>query len=115
MSVLVFMTIPGLVLLLIVLVAVDRMGTWGSRRLRLPWRKDEAGRAIPAPGLDELDALFYASKRYELDQRQASLMLREEDEDGAPPRGKVDLDRGIAVIRRPGSRPEPPRRPGKDR
>jgi hypothetical protein len=98
MSVLVFMTIPGLVILLIVLVTVDRMGLWGSRRLRLPWRKDEADRAIPAPGLDELHALFYASKRYEMDQRRTSLMLREEDQDGAPPHTTVDLDKGVAII-----------------
>jgi hypothetical protein len=100
-TVIVFMTVPGVVLLLIGLVAVDRMGLWGSRRLRLPWRREPEGRAMSAPGLDELHAIFYASKLHEIRQRRTSLMLRDEEGDGAPPRGRIDLDTGRAVIRRP--------------
>ncbi|SEF92736.1 hypothetical protein SAMN04489712_102535 [Thermomonospora echinospora] len=94
-------SIPGVVLLLFGLAVIDRIGSAANRRLRLPWRRSEDGRPLAAAGIDELHALYYAAKRHELDQRQTSLMLREEEGDGAPPRSKVDLDTGTAVIRMP--------------
>jgi Family of unknown function (DUF6191) len=103
-SLIVFMTIPGLVILLVVAVAIDRMGLWSNRRLRLPWRTELEGRALSAPGLDEMHAIFYAAKRHEIDQRRTSLMLRDEENSAAPPRTGIDLDGGMAVIRRTGKR-----------
>jgi hypothetical protein len=95
----VFMTIPGLVIGLIVLAAFDRMGVWAHRRFRLPWRMD----GVSAPGIDEMHAILYASKRHELDQRRTSQLLRDDDHgDAAPPHSRVDLDGGKAVIRRVG-------------
>lgn len=102
-AVLLFLTIPGLMLLLVLFAAVDRLGLAANRRLRLPWRREEEGRPASAVGIDEMHALFYATKRYELDQRRTSLMLRDEEGDAAPPRSRVDLDRGSAVIRPPRS------------
>src|SRR6185503_19861685 len=75
------------------------MGLWANRNLRLPWRREEEGRPMSAPGLDEMHAIFYATKRQELDQRRTSLMLTDEEDDGAPHRSKVDLDKGTAVLR----------------
>lgn len=103
MALIVFMTIPGLVLLLIVLVAIDRLGLAANRRLRLPWRREDAGRPMSAPAIDEMHAILYATKRHELDQRRTSLMLRDEEKDGAPPRSEIDLDRGTATIRAQGT------------
>ncbi|MGH3387796.1 MAG: DUF6191 domain-containing protein [Actinomadura sp.] len=96
-AVIVFTSIPGLVLLLIAFAAIDRMGLAANRRLRLPWHSD--GRPMAAPGIDELHAIFYATKRHEMDQRRTSLMLRDEETDGAPPRSEVDLNAGSAIIR----------------
>lgn len=93
-------SVPGVVILLVVLAGIDSMGKAANRRLRLPWRKDAAGRPLASPGLEELHALYYATKRRELDERRTSLMLRDEEGDGAPPRCQVDLDAGTAVIRR---------------
>jgi hypothetical protein len=93
-------TIPGLVLGLVVLAAIDRMGLWANRRLRLPWRRDEQGRGVSAVGVDELSAFFQGTKRQQLDDKRSSLVLRDEENDGAPPRSTVDLDGGTAVIRR---------------
>lgn len=98
MAVIVFMTIPGVVLLLVTMVAIDRMGLAAHRRLRLPWRTEEAGRPLSAPGLDELHAILYATKRHELDQRRTSLVLRDDEHDGAPPHTQVDLTRGTATV-----------------
>ncbi|RAY11493.1 hypothetical protein DPM19_29755 [Actinomadura craniellae] len=94
MAVLVFLTIPGLVLALVAFAAVDRMGLWAHRRIRLPWIRD-GERAMSAPGLDELHAIFYAGKRHEIDQRRTSLVLRDEEGDGS----LIDLDGGTALLR----------------
>lgn len=96
-----FMTIPGLVLGLVAFAALDRAGLWAHRRFRLPWRRDEVGRPISAIAVGELDAFFHGTHRHQQEQRRSSLMLRDEENDGAPPRSRVDLDAGTAVVRRP--------------
>jgi hypothetical protein len=94
------MTLPGLVVGLVALAAVDRAGRWVSGRSGLPWYRD-GRRPAPAPGLDELQALFYASKRPAIEQRRLELVLRDDQHDGAPPRIHIDLDAGRAVITGP--------------
>lgn len=69
-------------------------------------RFPKAGRAsgghtstrLAAAGVEEITAFWYGSKRDELDQRAAQSMLRDEDTDGAPPRDRIDLDHGRAVL-----------------
>lgn len=92
-----FMTLPGLVVGLVSLAAVDRVGRWMSGRSGLPWYRD-GRRPAPAPGLDELQALFYASKRPAIEQRRLEFVLRDDQGDGAPPRIHLDLDTDRAVI-----------------
>ncbi|MDX2708828.1 DUF6191 domain-containing protein [Streptomyces sp. PA03-6a] len=90
----VFMTLPGLVILLIGVAFVDqvlRAGRWGGR----------SGQ-VSATGFEQLHASFSPGKRSELDERRATLMLRDEEGDGAPPRSRVDLGRGTALIVVPG-------------
>lgn len=55
-----FMTLPGLVVVLMGPAAVDRAGRSISGRSGLPWFRD-GRRPVTAPGLDELQALCYAS------------------------------------------------------
>jgi hypothetical protein len=98
MAVVAFMTIPGLVILLVLLTAVDGFGLLANKHFKVPWRKD-GNRPISAIGLDEGLALFHATKRHELDERQHALMMRDEEGDSAPPRTRIDLDGGKAVIR----------------
>lgn len=98
MAVAAFMTIPGLVILLVLLATVDGFGLLASRYVKISWRKD-GHRPISAIGLDEGLALFHATKRHELDERQHVLMMRDEEGDSAPPRTKIDLEGGKAVIR----------------
>jgi Family of unknown function (DUF6191) len=94
------MSLPGLVVLLVVLAALERFGWWAGNRSWLPWRKKLEGTPISAAGFDELDAFMSAGKRDELDQRNHSLMMRQEQDDGAPPLVDVDLDRGRIVLRK---------------
>jgi len=100
-----FLTLPGLVVGLVALAVVDRAGRWISGRSGLPWYRD-GRRPAPAPGLDELQALFYASKRPAIEQRRLELVLRDDQHDGAPPRIRIDLDAGRAVITGPARPPE---------
>ena len=54
---------------------------------------------ISATGFEQLHASFSPGKQNELEQRKTTLMLRDDEGDGAPPRTRVDLDAGVAVIR----------------
>jgi hypothetical protein len=79
--VLFFMTIPGLTVTLVALAALDRLGLWLRGRSGLPWYRD-GHRPAPAPGLDELQAVFYSSKRRTIDRRMAEFVLRDDECDG---------------------------------
>jgi hypothetical protein len=101
--VLFFMTVPGLAVILVALAALDRLGLWLHGRSGLPWYRD-GHRPAPAPGLDELQAVFYSSKRHTIDQRGAELVLRDDGYDGAPPHAGVDLiGRRVVITRVPRS------------
>lgn len=101
-SALVFASLPVLVLLLVAFAVIDRIGqAANASRLRLPWRKGADGRPLPAAGVEELHALYVSTKRHEIDERRTSLILREDEDDGAPPAKAVDLDAGTVVVRRP--------------
>ncbi|MGW0007122.1 DUF6191 domain-containing protein [Nocardia grenadensis] len=53
---------------------------------------------LAAAGVEELTAFWYGSKRDQLDHRAAQTMLRDEESDGAPPRDRIDLAAGQAVL-----------------
>ena len=93
------MSLPGLVVLLVVLAALERFGLWASDRSWLPWRRKREGTPVSAAGFEELDAFFVAGKRHELDQRNHSLVMRQDEEDGAPPLLTVDLNHQRIVLR----------------
>ncbi|AXB43400.1 DUF6191 domain-containing protein [Amycolatopsis albispora] len=101
LGVLFALSIPGLVCLLVLLAAVERFGRWVGDRGLLPWRRRRraAGRApLTATGVDELHAFFSGSRRAELDERKSQSLLREEAGDNAPPRSRIDLERGVADL-----------------
>ena len=98
----VFMTLPGLVVLLTVLAFVDQLLLRAGRAGVLPWRNAARQGQISATGFEQLHASFSPGKQSELKERQSALLMRDDEEDGAPPnRTTVDLDGGVAVIRMP--------------
>ncbi|MFE7462990.1 DUF6191 domain-containing protein [Streptomyces sp. NPDC057499] len=102
MGFLVFMTLPGLVLLLTALALVDQVLLRAGRAGLLPWRNGARQGQVSATGFEQLHAALSAGKQHELKERRSSLVLRDDEEDGAPPhRTEVDLVRGSAVIRLP--------------
>jgi hypothetical protein len=90
------LSLPGLVVGLIALAALERLGSWAGARKLLPWGRK--GTPVSASGFEELDALFSTGKRLELEERKSHTLMRDEEEAGAPPRTKVDLDRGTVRI-----------------
>ncbi len=84
-------SIPGGTLLLLAV---------GGYELLRQRRRKRAGTPLSATYIDEVTAMFYGTKRMELDHRDSVEMLREEAAQGDPPWFGLDLDRGI-VLRRP--------------
>ncbi|WP_216911279.1 DUF6191 domain-containing protein [Nocardia noduli] len=80
--------IPGWVLLLVA-VAVFETLTRKRRRRRTP---------VAATFTDEFTALFYPTKRMELDHRESISMLRDDHTRAAPPPVTVDLTRSIVTL-----------------
>ncbi|MEU5308881.1 DUF6191 domain-containing protein [Streptomyces sp. NPDC021562] len=99
-----FMTLPGLVVVLTVLAFADQLLLRAGRAGMLPWRNAARQGQISATGFEQLHAALSPGKQHELKERQSSLVLRDDEEDGAPPRSAVDLTAGTAVIRLPGER-----------
>jgi len=89
------MTLPGLVLLLLVLAAVEQVASRLRRRSVLTRRTRPA---LAATGMDFMAVLTMPDKQYELDQRATDKVRRVEQADGAPP--AVDLESGTARISR---------------
>ncbi|AZM44460.1 hypothetical protein DMB38_00275 [Streptomyces sp. WAC 06738] len=102
MSFLVFMTLPGLVILLTVVAFVDQFLLQVGRAGVLPWRSAAGRGQISATGFEQLHASLSPGKQNELRERQSALVMRDDEEDGAPPnRTTVDLEGGTAVVRMP--------------
>ena len=93
MGVLWAMSLPGLVVLLVILAGLERLGLWATRASWLPWRRKRTGPPVSATAFDEIGAAFYGSKRMEIEHRQSQSMLRDEEADGAPP-NRIDLNGG---------------------
>ena len=101
MPVLFAMTIPGLVCLLALVALVDQLALRAGRARWIPWRGTGREGQISATGFEQLHAVFAAGKQTQLDERGSSLVLRDDEGDGAPPRGPLDLDGGPVRIRLP--------------
>ncbi|WP_436492847.1 DUF6191 domain-containing protein [Actinokineospora sp. HUAS TT18] len=76
------------------LVAVGGYELWRQKR------RKKAGTPLAATYVDEFTAIFYGTKRWELDHRDSVSLMAEDDAEGAPPNKGVDLDRGIVVLKR---------------
>ena len=94
MGMLIAMTLPGLVILLTVLGIAELVST-RSRH------SGKRGSAMASTGFDLLQEALYPSKRYEIEQRDHEALMAEEDAEGAPPRSRIDLDKGTAHLRLP--------------
>ncbi|MER6776211.1 MULTISPECIES: DUF6191 domain-containing protein [unclassified Streptomyces] len=96
----VFVTLPGLVVVLTAVAFADQVLLRAGRAGVLPWRNGVRQGQVSATGFEQLHASFSPGKQNELKERQSALVLRDDEEDGAPPnRTTVDLEARIAVVR----------------
>jgi hypothetical protein len=101
------MTLPALVLLLFALGMIELAAAKrrpGARR----------GTAMTSTGFDILQEALYPSTKHQIEQREHESLMAEEDAEGAPPRTRIDLDRGTAHVHLPrtGTSPMDASRPG---
>lgn len=102
MDFIVFMTLPGLVIVLTLLAFVDQLLLRAGRAGLLPWRNSARQGQISATGFEQLHASLSPGKQNELKERQSSLVIPDNEDDGAPPnRTTVDLEGGTVVVRLP--------------
>lgn len=98
----VFASLPGLVILLTVIAFIDQLMLRAGRAGRagvLPWRNGARVGQVSATGFEQLHGALSPGKQNELKERESALVLRDDEEDGAPPhRTRVDLDSGVAVV-----------------
>ena len=92
------LTLPGLVILLIMLALVEHACSRRGRRTLLSARPRPG---LSASGLDVFAAAVSPGKATELEQRRVEEQLREEEHDGAPPLSRIDFQRRIAYLRLP--------------
>jgi hypothetical protein len=95
-GVLVALTLPGLVILLVVLAAAEHAWARVGRRSLLTRRERFA---VSAGGMDVFSAALFPGKAVDLEQQRAREIRRDDVEDGAPP-NRIDLDAGVAYIDR---------------
>jgi hypothetical protein len=92
------LTLPGLVLALLAVAAVDQMMLRLHGRGLVPWRRDSQ---VSSTGFDLLHAALSPGKADELAERRHHELVRDEEAEGAPSRSTVDLDAGVARLRIP--------------
>ncbi|MFJ3787874.1 DUF6191 domain-containing protein [Kitasatospora sp. NPDC090091] len=96
------MSIPGPACAPVAPAFVDQLALRARKSRWIPWRGTGREGQVSATGFEQLHAQFAAGKQHELDERRSTLMLRDEEGEGAPPRTRVDLAAGKAVVVRPG-------------
>jgi Family of unknown function (DUF6191) len=92
------LTLPGLVLLLLAVAALDQVMLRLRGRGLVRWRRDTQ---VSSTGFDLLHAALSPGKADELAQRHTQELVRDDEGEGAPPRSRVDLDVGTATLRLP--------------
>jgi hypothetical protein len=90
------LTLPGLVIVLVVLAVVERSLSQLKRRSLV---RGQERPGLSAGGIDVFSAALSPGKATEMEQRRVEQLLREEEGDGAPPRDRIDFERRVAYLR----------------
>ena len=89
------LTLPGLVVLLVVVATVEHAWSRLGRRSPLHGRRRHA---LSAGGMDVFSAALFPGKAVDLEQQRVRETMRDDVEDGAPPYGRIDLAAGVAYL-----------------
>src|SRR3954451_21902864 len=89
------LTLPGLVILLVVLASLEHAWSRLGRRSRLHGRERHA---LSAGGMGVFSAALIPGKAVDIEGQRVREMRRDDVEDGAPPYGRIDLAGGLASL-----------------
>ena len=89
------LTLPGLVVLLVVVAALEQ--AWSRLGRRSPLHR-RARHALSAGGLDVFSAALVPGRDVDLEERRAREVRRDDVDDSAPPSGRIDLDGGVVYF-----------------
>jgi hypothetical protein len=89
------LTLPGLVVLLVLVATLEQL--WSRLGRRSPLHR-RARHALSAGGLDVFSAALVPGRDVDLEQQRARELRRDDVDDGAPPYGRIDLDGGIVYL-----------------
>ena len=89
------LTLPGLVVLLVVVATLEH--AWSRLGRRSPVYRRER-HALSAGGIDVFSAALVPGKAIDLAEQRVREMTRDDVADGAPPYGRIDLDSGVAYL-----------------
>jgi hypothetical protein len=92
---LVSLTLPGVVLLLIAVAAAEQAWSRLGRRSRISGRRRPA---LSAGGMDVFSAALDPGRAADLEEQRSRAVTREDVRDGAPPRARIDLASGTALL-----------------
>lgn len=88
------LTLPALAVLLVVASAVETVAVRRRRR-----RGEASARShVAGAGFDVLGTALAPSTRHRLEHDEFERLRRDDDEAGAPPRSRVDLEAGVARL-----------------
>jgi hypothetical protein len=90
------LTLPGLVILLVVLAGVEHAWSRAGRRSRLHGRERHA---LSAGGMDVFSAALFPGRAVDIEQQRVRELRRADVGDAAPP-NRIDLDAGVVYIDR---------------
>ena len=96
LGMLVAMTLPGLVVLLVVVATAEHLWSRVGRRSPL-YRRER--HALAAGGMDVFSAALFPGKAVDLEQQRVRELTRDDVENGAPPYARIDLDSGVVYLR----------------
>jgi hypothetical protein len=91
------LTLPGLVVLLVVVAAVEHV--WARLGRRSPLYR-RGRHALSAGGMDVFSAALFPGKAIDLEQQRVRELTRDDIENGAPPNTRIDLDSGVVYVHR---------------
>lgn len=92
---LVALTLPGIVLLLVLLAVVEHLAARLGRLSPLARTKRHA---LSAGGLDVFSVALAPGRAVDLEEQRSRELHRDDLGDGAPPRERIDLDGGVAHL-----------------
>ena len=89
------LTLPGVVVLLVVIAVVEQ---FAARRGRRGVVSRTRRRALSAGGLDVFSSALMPGREVDLEAQRSREILADDVEQGGPPRDRIDRDRGTAYL-----------------